>query len=105
MAKSKSRKKSKPSAKPEAQEKKGVPTGRIIAIAVIAVIVGAGGWWWNESRKIESLFFEHVHEGGGTLDRVDRIPDHGTSGHLSPGERVNYGSNMPTSVARRIHRE
>ncbi len=97
MAKSKSRKKSKSSSGPEAQEKKGVSKQHMITLVVIAGIVIAGGWWWNENRKAESLFFEQVRQGDGTLDRVERIPDHGTSGHLSPGERVDYGSRTPTS--------
>ena len=97
MAKSKSRRKSKSSPAAEAPERKGASKQRMIMLAVIAGIVGAGGWWWNENRKVESMFFEHVQRGGGTLDLVERHADHGTSGHLSPGERVNYGTNTPTS--------
>ena len=97
MPKSRSRKKSKSSSGPEIPEKKGISKQRMITLAVVAGIVVAGGWWWNKTQQVESLFFERVQQGVGTLDRVERIPDHGTSGHLSPGERVNYGSNTPTS--------
>ena len=95
MAKSKTRKKSKRTPQPEA--KKGISSNQMIMIAVAAVLVVAGGWWWNKSQKIEDQFFDHVLQGDGTLDRVERHADHGTSGHLTAGERVNYGSNTPTS--------
>ncbi len=95
MAKSKTRKKSKRTPQPEA--KKGISSNQMIMAAVAVVIVVAGSWWWNKSQKIEDQFFEHVGRGDGTLDRVERHADHGTSGHLTPGEGVSYGTNTPTS--------
>lgn len=97
MAKSKIRKK--PNPPPEAVEAKAKADSkqRIIKLAVIGVIVAAGGWWWSQNQNIESRFLENVQNGQGTLERVQRHADHGTSGHLTPGERISYGSNMPTS--------
>ncbi len=97
MAKSKSKRKSKASKQIEAPDKTNFSSRRMIALAVAMVIVVAGGWWWNESRKAESLFLDHVRSGQSAIDRVVRHADHGTSGHLTPGERVNYGTKTPTS--------
>ena len=97
MAKSKRRKKSKKTPQPEAQASKGISSKQMIMAAIALVIVVGGGWWWNEIQAVESRFFDHVNRGGGTLDRVERHGDHGTSGHLTPGEGVNYGTNTPTS--------
>ncbi len=95
MAKSKTRKKSKP--QPKAQAKKGISQKQMIMAAIAVVIVVGGGWWWNKNQMVESQFFDHVSQGDGTLDRVERHADHGTSGHLAPGEGVNYGTATPTS--------
>ena len=69
----------------------------MIILVLVATIVFAGGWWWSENRRVDKLFLDHVEMGDGTLDRVERHADHGTSGHLTAGERVNYGTNTPTS--------
>ena len=61
-----------------------------------AGIVIAGGWWWNGNRKAESLFLDQVSKGQSAIDRVERHAEV-TSGHLAPGERVDYGANTPTS--------
>ncbi|MFP6728882.1 MAG: DUF3105 domain-containing protein [Alphaproteobacteria bacterium] len=101
MAKSKSRKKSKSKSKSAPQhtepENKGKVKPSVIKIAVAAALAGAAGWWWFGSQQAESRFFDHVQSGVGTLDHVVRHADHGTSGHLSPGESINYGTNTPTS--------
>ena len=97
MPKSKTRRKSHSSPQTKASENKGKAKQSMIKIAVVAGLVVAAGWWWYANQMVESRFLDHVQMGSGTLDRVDRIPNHGTSGHLSPGERVNYGSNTPTS--------
>lgn len=97
MAKSKRRRKAKPSSKPGAPAKKGVSRNQLIIGAVSAVLIVAGVWWWDKNQRIEGQFFDYVAQGRGTLDRVERIPEHGTSGHLAPGERVNYGTTTPTS--------
>ena len=97
MAKSKIRRKPKPAPKSATPRKKSLSKQRMITLAAVAGIVVAGGWWWNENRRVETLFLDHVRIGDGTLDRVERHADHGTSGHLSPGERINYGSGTPTS--------
>ena len=97
MAKSKIRRKSKPSPQPKAAENKGAAKQSVIKIAVVAGLAVAAGWWWYGNQQAEDLFLDHIRKGGGTLDRVERHADHGTSGHLTPGERINYGSNTPTS--------
>ena len=95
MGKSKKRKKAKSQA--AAPETKGKAKRSLIKFAVFASLIGAAGWWWYGNQQAEELFFDHVRQGAGTLDRVERHADHGTSGHLTPGERVNYGTNTPTS--------
>ena len=97
MAKSKSRRKSKPSSQPAAPQNKRSSNQRMIILAAVAGIAVVGGWWWNQNQQAESLFQDRVQQGYGTLDHVERHADHGTSGHLTAGERVNYGTNTPTS--------
>ena len=97
MAKSKIRRKPKRSPQTKAAEKAAKAKSSVIKIAVVAGLVAAAGWWWYGNQQAEELFFGHVSAGAGTLDRVERHADHGTSGHLTPGERVNYGTNTPTS--------
>ena len=97
MPKSKRRRTSKASTKSAAPGNKGPSKQRMIILALVAMIVVAGGWWWNEYRRVDKLFLEFVRIGDGTLDRVERHADHGTSGHLTAGERVNYFTNTPTS--------
>ncbi len=96
MAKSKTRRKSKASPKPAAPRNKEFSKRRMITLAVAAGIVIAGGWWWNGNRKAESLFLDQVSKGQSAIDRVERHAEV-TSGHLAPGERVDYGANTPTS--------
>ena len=97
MAKSKRRRKAKPPEMPVAPAKKGITRKQLMMGAVGAVLIVAGIWWWDKNQQIEDRFFDYVAQGRGTLDRVERVPEHGTSGHLAPGERVSYGTNMPTS--------
>ena len=97
MGKSKKRKKAKSQA--AAPETKGKAKRSLIKFAVFASLIGAAGWWWYGNQQVESRFLDHVQRGAGTLDRVERQAEQSTSGHLSPGERVNYGTNMPTSGA------
>ena len=97
MAKSKVRRKPKRSPQAKAAENTAKAKPRVIKIAVVAGLVAAAGWWWYGNQQAEELFFDHVRAGAGTLERVERHADHGTSGHLTPGERVNYGTNTPTS--------
>lgn len=82
---------------PKAPASKGISRKQMIMAAIAVVLVAAGGWWWNKNQMVESRFFDHVRQGDGTLDRVKRHADHGTSGHLTPGEGINYGATTPTS--------
>jgi hypothetical protein len=97
MAKSKVRRKPKRSPQAKAEESAQKTKSSVVKIAVVVGLVAAAGWWWYGNQQAEELFFDHVRAGAGTLERVERHADHGTSGHLTPGERVNYGTNTPTS--------
>ncbi len=97
MPKSKTRRKSHSSPQTKASENKGKAKQSMIKIAVVAGLVVAAGWWWYGNQMVESRFLDNVQMGSGTLDRVERHADHGTSGHLTAGERVNYRTNTPTS--------
>lgn len=96
MGKTKIRRKPKASPKSTAARKKDISKRRMVMLALFAGIVIFGGWWWNENRKAESLFLDNVQQGQSAIGRVERHAEV-TSGHLAPGERVDYGADTPTS--------
>ena len=65
-----------------------------VGIAAVMVAVIGGLWWRN---RPESVAFEpNTTIGEAALASVQTFPDQGQA-HVSPGQKVNYDSDFPTS--------
>lgn len=101
MPKSRKRKRSK-HAKPHdipwggAQSRPRGSRGRLIAIAVLVVLIGGGGFMGWRSFSAERDFQALAEQGKGALSRVKTGISAG-GGHLTPGQPYSYGDRFPTS--------
>ena len=70
--------------------------GKVIAIAIAVIAVAGAGWWIVDQGRAERDFLALAADGGAALTRVENPPSQGR-GHLTPGQRVTYQSDPPTS--------
>ena len=70
----------------------------LIVLSAISLLACGGGWLWWQGRNAEQVFLDHVKRGRAALSRVITQPNDGR-GHVAPGERVSYRSDLPTSGA------
>lgn len=104
MAKSTSRKSKKKSGGKSASYGAGIgktssKANLIASIVAVAVLVGAGAFWWNGKQSKGQSEQEVVGlalEGLAVLEQVRTVPDQG-NGHLPAGATRNYVEPFPTS--------
>ncbi len=90
----KSKRKRKPKAAPA---KRTAPAWRRPVLVVVIGLLAAGiAWLWYGERRVERAFLAHAERGQTALAAIVRPPGEG-SGHLAPGQRVNYLGDPPTS--------
>ena len=70
--------------------------GRVIAIAVLVVLIAGGGFLWWRAFSAERDFLALAERGKGALSRVKTGIGAG-GGHLSPGQAYSYADRFPTS--------
>lgn len=101
MPKSRKRKRSK-RAKPHdipwggARQQPHRSLGRVITMAVLAILIAGAGFMWWRSFSAERDFLALAERGKGALSRVKTGFSAG-GGHLSPGQAYGYADKFPTS--------
>ncbi len=99
MARSRSKRRRAPKARPAGPARRPAPKRNPWRLAALAAVLAAGAgaaWLWYAGSVSEEAFLTHARRGEAALARVVRPVNEGR-GDVSPGQVVRYQGDPPTS--------